>query len=153
MYIKANLIHLLFYFCSVDLIVSTVFKLNKLNLIQNVTMNHPTLLLSKKTNTTPSTLFLDYLYHMGYKTDHHSMVVFPFVGFPQPFGLHHIVITYLHAALKLSLDGFLCLLFYFSFKSSWVRKNTITSFLFCFSYFILFLLFSVIRTIISLRKC
>lgn len=85
MYIKENLIDLLFYFCSVDLIVSTVFKPNKLNLIQNVTMNYPTLLLIEKTNTTLSTLSLVYLYCMGYKADHHSMVVFPFCGFPLAF--------------------------------------------------------------------
>lgn len=85
MYIKANLIDVLFYFCSVDLIVSTVFKPNKLNLIQNVTMNYPTLLLIEKTDTTPPTLSLVHLYRMGHKADRHPMVAFPFCGFPLAF--------------------------------------------------------------------
>lgn len=45
-YIKANLIEdLLFYFWSMDLIVCNIFKPNKMNSTQNVTLNYPTLTL------------------------------------------------------------------------------------------------------------
>ena len=60
-----------------------------------------------------------------------------FVGFPQPFGLSHTIIIYLHAAFNSCLKVFLfsggfLFLFYLSFKTNWVTK-TIISFLFCFS--------------------
>lgn len=111
MYIKANLMEdLLFYSQSMDLIVSNIFKPNKMNSIQNVTVNYPTLTFVIKINIYlyPIQTFLFYtLLHFlqNWPKLHGSLSLL--VGFPQPFGLSHKIIVYLHAAFNIRLKVFL----------------------------------------------
>ena len=70
---------LLFYSQSMDLIVSNIFKPNKMNSIQNVTVNYPTLtLVIKNIYITHTNLSSLYLYYIFYKADPSSTVASPF---------------------------------------------------------------------------
>ena len=127
-----------------DLIVSNIFKPNKMNSIQNVTVNYPTLTLVNiyiyiyiyiyPIQTFPFYALLHFL--QNWPKLHGSLSLL--VGFPQPFGLSHKIIVYLHAAFNICLKVFLfsgvfLFPFYLSFKTNWVTKTIISSFLFCFS--------------------
>ena len=73
---------LLFYSQSMDLIVSNIFKPNKMNSIQNVTVNYPTLtLVIKNIYITHTNLSILYLYNIFYKAD----PSFPSGGLPSAF--------------------------------------------------------------------
>lgn len=128
MYIKANLMEdLLFYSQSMDLIVSNIFKPNKMNSIQNVTVNYPTLTFVIKINiylypiqTFPFYTLLHFL--QNWPKLHGSLSLL--VGFPQPFGLSHKIIVYLHAAFNIRLKVFLFSGVFFGFFFTFHSKQT-----------------------------